>query len=196
MPSDTGHEHPEKQRCQAACRNGTACLNRALPHADVCWLHARLAQRPEQRNKKPAATIEPIKQVAKIIIHNPHNEYLLHLRDDNPRIAFPLHWNLLGGVVEKGETPEEAIRREVREEIGIDIRKPSLFLVRDHQRTRQYIFSACLQLDPAKLKLTEGIAVRWFKAIELPSLNIGFNYRDVILAFVHGARNHPGSRKG
>ena len=35
-------------------------------------------------------------------------------------------WNGLGGKMEPGETPEECVVREVREESGLKIRKPSL----------------------------------------------------------------------
>lgn len=40
------------------------------------------------------------------------------------------HWQLVGGAVDEGETPEVACRREVAEEIGID-RTPGRLLVVD-----------------------------------------------------------------
>jgi ADP-ribose pyrophosphatase YjhB (NUDIX family) len=40
------------------------------------------------------------------------------------------HWEIPGGVVEQGETPSEACRREVEEELGL-IREPGRLLVVD-----------------------------------------------------------------
>ena len=124
-----------------------------------------------------------MKQVAKIIIHH-KDEFLLQLRDNNPNIAFPLHWNLLGGVVEEGEDPENTIKRELQEELGIYVEQVKKFVIEEYNGTKQHIFSAQLSINPAEVQLKEGLALRWFKNFELPSLKIGFNYYEIIQTFM------------
>ena len=41
------------------------------------------------------------------------------LRDDNPDIPFPAHWDMIGGGREGRETPEECVLRECLEETGV-----------------------------------------------------------------------------
>jgi 8-oxo-dGTP pyrophosphatase MutT (NUDIX family) len=60
-----------------------------------------------------------MKTIAAIIFENDKGEFLFFLRDNKPGIPFPLHWDLFGGHVEEGETPEEALVREVKEEITL-----------------------------------------------------------------------------
>lgn len=56
---------------------------------------------------------------AGIILLNHNNEVLLLLRDDKPEIPFPNMWDIPGGKVEENETPENGIRREMDEELGL-----------------------------------------------------------------------------
>ncbi len=63
-----------------------------------------------------------MKQVSQIIFENPQHWFLIYLRDsavDKPNIPFPDHYDLIGGHQEVGETPEQALEREVEEEIGL-----------------------------------------------------------------------------
>jgi 8-oxo-dGTP pyrophosphatase MutT (NUDIX family) len=52
------------------------------------------------------------------LITTPDGRYLLQHRDDLPQIWYPGHWGLFGGGIDPGESPEEALRRELMEEIG------------------------------------------------------------------------------
>jgi nucleoside triphosphatase len=55
------------------------------------------------------------------IVRNPRGEYLLCRMPDD-RGVFPGEWGLPGGGVEPGETLEQALRREIREELGLELR--------------------------------------------------------------------------
>ncbi len=67
---------------------------------------------------KLSTNLEPSNAVSAIIIVDA-DQYLLQLRDAIPSIWFPSHWGLFGGAVESNESSEEALVRELHEELAI-----------------------------------------------------------------------------
>lgn len=65
------------------------------------------------------------RQFAAAIIVNPAGELLL-LKRSLSSARWPGRWGIAGGGMEAGETPEQALRRELGEELGPDIRLRSL----------------------------------------------------------------------
>jgi 8-oxo-dGTP diphosphatase len=59
-----------------------------------------------------------VKKIAQVLLFDRRGRLLIYLRDDKPEIPFPNHWDFFGGHVEEGEKPEEALIREVKEELG------------------------------------------------------------------------------
>lgn len=45
--------------------------------------------------------------------------YLMQLRDQKPGIFFPGHWGVFGGAVDPGENVEQALAREMEEELAL-----------------------------------------------------------------------------
>ena len=53
-----------------------------------------------------------------------HDKYLLIKRTEIKRgkpNSFPLYWDIPGGMVEDGELPQDAVIRETKEEVNLDI---------------------------------------------------------------------------
>ena len=81
------------------------------------------------------------------------------------------YWEFPGGKVEPSETPEKALRREIQEEVGLELPfdLPEQFLVQDYPYPEQAVrihFFLC-RLDSAD-PLTNG---RWIPTTDLDSFN-------------------------
>ena len=64
-----------------------------------------------------------MKQIAQVLLFDRNRRLLIYLRDDKPEIPFPNHWDFFGGHVEAGESPEQALVRELKEELGIELKQ-------------------------------------------------------------------------
>jgi len=65
---------------------------------------------------------KPVEVVAAVIFNKNKDSILIGMRSEDKK--FGGKWEFIGGKVEVGETMEEAISRELSEEIGLEIKEP------------------------------------------------------------------------
>ena len=117
------------------------------------------------------------------------DKYVLHLRDDKPEIIAAGKWSLIGGQMEKDETPLQAIKREVMEELSVAIPEFQFLWFTDYTvyveklPARSWFFVADMGLMWGNHKLTEGKAVKCFKYEEISDLEMSPVIRDSVVRF-------------
>lgn len=96
----------------------------------------------------------------KIIVHaliNTENGYLVTKRSKE-ETTFPEYWDIPGGLAEYGELPREAVIRETKEEVGLDI-MPTSVIHEDSNldKSKSLIFIRLVYLCELKSKIDDII---------------------------------------
>ncbi len=104
------------------------------------------------------------------LVHNPKEvvvilpyvdgKVLMQLRDMKEGIHFPGCWGFFGGSIDVGETPEEASKRELFEEIGYKpavMNKLGFDIVRDLGNLPIHVYCCPLTMPIEKIALREGM---------------------------------------
>jgi 8-oxo-dGTP diphosphatase len=120
-----------------------------------------------------------------VIIQNSKKEILLGKRAK--QIFYPNIWGLPGGMVEHGEPLRDAAIREIKEEMGIDIKiiKQSSKIYEDFPKKECNLHLVDI---PFYAKITNGIPkpkdetkeVKWFKPEELKKLKLAYNHKEIL----------------
>jgi len=78
-------------------------------------------------------------------------------------------WGIPGGFIDKNEQPNEALRRELREEISLEVTDVELYFARALKRPRQVeLYFACSAINQPTPSSFEIRKAEWFDISELP----------------------------
>jgi 8-oxo-dGTP pyrophosphatase MutT (NUDIX family) len=134
-------------------------------------------------------------------LRNPEGQVISQLRDNKPGLMFPGHWSTLGGRVEAGETPDEAMRRELIEEIEICPSMTFWRLFEHHFVSNGKSYSAeihayvgDIDLEIADIHLHEGQCLAYLDASDIDKLPFAFGldhlYREFFATHDHRTGSH------
>jgi mutator protein MutT len=143
--------------------------------------------------------IEPVSRVSRAIILDDQNRVLLGKRTRNGGVG---QWALIGGRPDKDETAEQAVVREVKEEVGLDF-LPKFYaeiedkIAEQNQAWLVTFFSGStkgeLKFDP-----NEVSEIIWAAPQDLDNLDITFNHKEILQEFYHkhesGSKPSPENR--
>lgn len=118
------------------------------------------------------------------IIKNSKGEILLGKRGKGI-LTYPGYWGLPGGVIEYGETIQQTIKREIKEELGVDSEfikygKPKMQLP-----SKEFLFQNVDLVVYCRLKgipkpKDETSEVKWFKPKEIKKMKLAYQHNEIL----------------
>ena len=105
------------------------------------------------------------------VIENENKDILCALR--GPEMTLAGYWEFPGGKIEKGESNEEALKREVHEELGciIEVHQPVEDTTYEYDKFIVRLETFMAKVISGNPVISEHAEIRWVALEELPSLN-------------------------
>jgi 8-oxo-dGTP diphosphatase len=107
-----------------------------------------------------------------IVVHE--GKTALILRDNDPKISSPNMWDAPGGGIEEEETPDNAVKRELHEEVSVipgNLRSAEMTTYNDGSVVYRYFAILRVRLG------NEGQRLEWFTYDEALRLNLSLHFK-------------------
>ncbi len=85
-----------------------------------------------------------LNSVSAIIVRKKDNKVFIGKRSSDKKFS-PLKWETIGGRMKKGELPEQALKREIKEELSVGVKSLSFF--RDYYFDKRIFKTFIVELE-------------------------------------------------
>lgn len=115
--------------------------------------------------------MKTVNVVAAIIKEN--NKILCAQRKEGLNPETSLKWEFPGGKIEENETPEEALKRELMEELNINVKVNSFFCSLEHDYPKFHLSMKLFNCEiiSGEIKLNVHESIKWVNVNEIKSLD-------------------------
>jgi 8-oxo-dGTP diphosphatase len=146
-------------------------------------------------------TTNPKKQIEVVAAIIEHNGETLCVQRGESKLDYISHkWEFPGGKIETGETAEQALRREIQEELKIAIEVRELVLTTDHEypdfhiRIHGFRCGIVSDASPSDLERTEHIADRWLGTSDQAFKELDWAAADIPIVEILVTQSQPGTQ--
>ncbi|QIP83183.1 methyltransferase, FxLD system [Streptomyces sp. Tu 2975] len=163
--------HWQRNHRAAACPHITV-IPRTAESADPCAAHII------EKQYTRLAIRWPVVPGTAALLTDDEGRYLLHLRSANKPIRGAGRWSLLGGTTEGGETCDDAIVRDLREETGLTVPDLTPFATVDTLdangafKDRVRVYHGTLDRPAHEIELSEGVQLRWTRVDDTAEMSM------------------------
>ena len=114
---------------------------------------------------------EKDKNAVAVVVNNDNKILLLKRGEDAPWM--PNKWSLIGGAMDKGETAQQTIEREIEEETGLELKQfTKSFAIERHADSIEHVFACRYEGDPTDISLDdENSNYGWYDVSEMEYLD-------------------------